>query len=62
MFLNRLRDWKTALDLFQKMQEGGVALTHGMVQHLLLAVGKSGKSEDMLKVVFTPIIFDERLP
>lgn len=34
------------------MQEAGVLATHGMVQHLLLAVGKSGKSEDMLKVVF----------
>ncbi|KAI5059887.1 hypothetical protein GOP47_0024307 [Adiantum capillus-veneris] len=47
---SKLRDWRTALDTFQKMQDAGTVATHQTVHHLLLVVGKSGQPEEMLKL------------
>ena len=47
---NRLKDWETALFLYEDLKNAGLQLTDIMVTSLLSAVGKSGKLDRLHKV------------
>lgn len=48
--LNRLKDWETALVLYEDMKKAGLQRTDIMVTSLLSAVGSSGKLDRLHKV------------
>jgi hypothetical protein len=48
--VNRLKDWETALNLYEDLRNAGLQLTDTMVTSLLSAVGRSGKLDRLHKV------------
>lgn len=48
--VNRLKDWETALFVYEDLKNAGLQLTDIMVTSLLSAVGRSGKLDRLHKV------------
>lgn len=50
--VNRLKDWETALFVYEDLKNAGLQLTDIMATNLLSAVGRSGKLDRLHKVNF----------
>jgi len=48
--VHRLKDWETALFVYEDLKNAGLKLSDIMVTNLLSAVGKSGKLDRLHKV------------
>lgn len=49
-YTHRLKDWETALELYDKVKKANIHPSDMMVFHLLSTVGTSGKLDRLLKV------------
>ena len=53
--VTRLKDWETALNLYEDLKTAGSQLTDIMITSLLSAVGRSGKLDRLHKVYLRAI-------